>query len=382
MIHRRNRRADNAGFSLVELLVAIVIGLVLTLAITSVMTRSEGTKRTINSTNDANQNGAYISYVLDRALRSAGSGYAQRWREVFGCRINASLDNAALLPRTAALPAPFAGMPQAFRLAPVVVTRGADSDVLAVMTGSGGFGENSLRVLPSSVSASELRLPNTLGISGNDLVLLAEDGVGCMLQQVSNGFVGAADQQLPLSGRFYSATGTDVNLTAFGVAGDAYAITLGNAVANAPQFQLIGVGDNNTLVSYDILRMTEPDEAIPVAEGVVQLRALYGVDNDNDGRQDAWVDPGAAPWDSASLLDGSVVARDNLRRIVAVRVGLIIRTSLVERTNVSPASITLFSDLGAALEQTRVLSADEQRIRHRAVEVTVPLRNILLLPPA
>ena len=382
MIHRRNRRADNAGFSLVELLVAIVIGLVLTLAITSVMTRSEGTKRTINSTNDANQNGAYISYVLDRALRSAGSGYAQRWREVFGCRINASLDNAALLPRTAALPAPFAGMPQAFRLAPVVVTRGADSDVLAVMTGSGGFGENSLRVLPSSVSASELRLPNTLGISGNDLVLLAEDGVGCMLQQVSNGFVGAADQQLPLSGRFYSATGTDVNLTAFGVAGDAYAISLGNAVANAPQFQLIGVGDNNTLVSYDILRMTEPDEAIPVAEGVVQLRALYGVDNDNDGRQDAWVDPGAAPWDSASLLDGSVVARDNLRRIVAVRVGLIIRTSLVERTNVSPASITLFSDLGAALEQTRVLSADEQRIRHRAVEVTVPLRNILLLPPA
>ena len=386
-IHPRKRRSAISGFSLVELLVAVTIGLVLTLAITSVMTRSESTKRTITSTNDANQTGAYVSYELDRALRSAGSGYAQRWREVFGCQINASRDNAAMLPSPTALPAPFDGMPQAFRLAPLVITKGADSDVLAIMTGAAGVGESGLRVVQSSVVAGSLGLPNALGIRGNDLILLAQDGIGCMVQQVTAGFEGTPlvagtlpPQDLPLSGRFYNATGTDVSLTDFGVSGDTYVMGLGNALTNAPQFQLIGVGANNTLVSYDILRIDGTDAPVPIAENVVQLRALYGVDTDNDSRQDAWVDPGVAPWDSVSLLNGSEAARDNLRRIVAVRVGLILASSLVERTNASPTSITLFGDIG--MGQTRALTADEQRVRHRAVEITVPLRTILMLPPA
>ncbi|MFL6661318.1 MAG: PilW family protein [Rhizobacter sp.] len=389
-------RRRSSGFSIVELLVAMAIGLILTLAVTAVMTRSEASKRSITSVNDANQTGAYASFLLDRVLRSAGSGYAQRWSDVFGCRINASRDNTALLPRAAALPAPFAAVPTALRLAPVAIIKGAaatDSDVLAVMSGTAGFGETAGRVLPASITGTGLRLPNTLGLRGSDIVMVAEPGVGCMLEQLQAGFAGSSDQQVTFAGRYYSATGTDVNLASFGSTGSQiYMISLGNAVDNPPQFQLFGVDPaTDTLVSYDLLHINDPDAPLPLAEGVVQMRALYGIDTNADGRLDAWVDPAVAPWDSATLLNGSSASQQNLRHIVAIRVGLILRTSLVERTGTAndlsvttlyqaPTSITLFQDLPAALQQTRALSANEQKLRHRTVEATIPLRNILLVP--
>ena len=74
--HSARRRAR--GFSLVELMVSMVIGLVLTMAITVVLVRSESSKRSTTSVNDINQTAAYVTYVMDRHLRSAGSGFAQR----------------------------------------------------------------------------------------------------------------------------------------------------------------------------------------------------------------------------------------------------------------------------------------------------------------
>ncbi len=69
----------------------MVIGLVLTLAVTSIVTVGEAQKRSTTSTNDMDQAGAYASYVLDRALRSAGSGLTQSIqptdRGVFGCKL-------------------------------------------------------------------------------------------------------------------------------------------------------------------------------------------------------------------------------------------------------------------------------------------------------
>lgn len=373
------------GFSLVELLVAMAIGLILTLAITTVMSNSEGAKRSITSTNDANQTGTYVSYVLDRTLRSAGSGYAQRWNEAFGCRINASRDNQVMLPRTTPLPDPFAAMPTTVALAPVVITKGAGangSDILTIMTGTGGFGETAQRVMPSSITSTGLRLPNTLGLRGNDLLLLVEEGLGCMLQQVQNGFTGTSDQQVLFSGRYYTTTGTSVSMASYGTSttSTTYALHLGNAVDNAPIFQMIGIGANNTLMSYDLLRIADADAAVPMAEGVVQMRALYGVDTTGDGRQDMWVDPGTAPYNAATLVDGSAASRLNLRRIVSVRLGLVLRGTSIEREDVAPSTITLFDDLGAPLSQTLQLTTAERKQRHRAIEVTVPLRNVLLLP--
>jgi type IV pilus assembly protein PilW len=107
---------------------------------------------------------------------------------------------------------------------------------------------------------------------------------------------------------------------------------------------------------------------------------VYGVDTNNDGVIDTWVRPTAAPWTAAALLDGSVAARDNLRSILAVRVAVILRSSLPERTAVSNGTITLFDDLALTPAVSRSFTGAEQQQRYRVVDFTVPLRNIMLAP--
>ena len=57
-------RARFVGFTLVELMVAMVIGLVTTLVITQVLAFSEGQKRTTTSGSDAQVNGSLALYTL------------------------------------------------------------------------------------------------------------------------------------------------------------------------------------------------------------------------------------------------------------------------------------------------------------------------------
>jgi type IV pilus assembly protein PilW len=374
-------RQAQGGFSLIELLVAVVIGLALVLAITGILVRSETGRRSLTSSNDVSQTSAYVAYTLDRSLRSVGTGFAQSWRESFGCRLLASRSATQILPRAAAFPAPFATVPTTLRLAPLVVHAGAGaggSDVLALSTGASGLGEAPLVVLEAGSTA--LRTPSTLGLRENDLVLVLQDTTNCMLQQVVAGFAGGADQTLSLGGTYADSEIDSVKLEDFGVGKNALVAPLGNTVGNLPEFQLVGVADNATLVSYDLLRLDGSDAVTPIADGVLDIRAVYGVDTNNDGVIDTWVRPTAAPWTAAALLDGSVAARDNLRSILAVRVAVILRSSLPERTAVSNGTITLFDDLALTPAVSRSFTGAEQQQRYRVVDFTVPLRNIMLAP--
>ena len=369
------------GFSLVELMVAVVIGLALTLALTTIMVRYEGGRRVLTSSNDLSLTSAYVSFELDRQLRSAGSGFAQS-PEIFGCTLRVARSATQILPRGAAFPAPFDQVNTSPGLVPVLIHAGlgvGGSDVIAVMTGASGLGELGIDVKPLSATSTDLRLRNTVGVSANDLVLVAEQNRGCLMEQVTSPFVGGATELISFGG-VYAATDVDgLQLSDFSSSANPSKVwPLGNVVGRAPQLQLLGVGDKSTLFTYDLLRLTGSDAAQPLANGVVDMRALYGVDTDADGRIDSWVPPTAAGYTSANLSDGTAASQDRLKTIMAVRIGLVLRSDRVEKTALSPASIVLFSDLPAAVNYTRTLSATEQLQQFRGVEFTVPLRNVML----
>lgn len=373
----------SAGFTLVELLVAVAISLVLTLAITLMLVRYEGTRRTLTATNDSSIGGAYVAYLLDRSVRSAGSGFTQSWRDSFGCQLLVARSGTTKLPRSTAFPAPFATVPQTVRLAPVVVHAGVGtggSDVLAVQTGASALAESALRVRTASATASQLRVPTTVGLRDGDLAFVFQNNTECLLQQVSSGFVGGVSDLLTFGGTYATAQQGTTRLQDMGATTPAFVAPIGNTTGNLPLFQLIGIGSNATLVTHDMLQLDGTDSVAAVADGVDDLRALYGVDTNDDGRIDSWQSPATAPWNAASLLDGSATARTNLSRIIAVRIGFLVRTSSPERNAVSPSSLTLFSDLGSTLQVSRTLTSAEQLLRWRTVEVTVPLRNVLLMP--
>ncbi len=369
--------------TLVELLVAVLVGSALVMAITTIVMRSEAGRRGLTATNDSSQNAAFVALALDRTLRSAGSGFSQAWRQAYGCRVLAARNGTRVLPRSSAFPAPFAGVPQTLRLAPVLVHAGigtGGSDVLAVATGASGLGEAPLAVRAGSVTGTQLRVAATVGLRAKDLVLVLQDPNNCMVQQVVDGFAGGATQALDFGGTYASSTIDSVQLDSLGVHTPAFLAPLGNTQGNTPALQLLGVAANATLVSFDVLRVDGSDTVTPIADSVVDLRALYGVDTDGDGRIDNWVSPATAPYDVASLLNGSAASQRNLLSIQAVRVGVVLRSAAAERSAVAPATLAMFGDLAAPLRYSRSLSSAEQLLRHRTVEFTVPLRNVLMAP--
>lgn len=382
-------RRPSRGLSLIELMVALVLASLIAVAVISAMAALANSRRGLHAVNDIDQAGAYAIQQLDRAVRSAGAGVVQAADTVFGCRLLASRSSAQTLPATAPLPAPFAGVTTGttglFRFAPVVIAAGqttpgdsgSPSDVLIVMSGHGGQAE-SARSFSAFSSATTLTVDSTVGSAVGDLLLVVDrqaSAGNCMVTQVSSV---AGTTSFGLGGTYYAATINGAALTDYSK--DGLALDLGNpANGSPPRFQLIGVGDAGTLYGHDLLQI-ESSSALPLAAGVFELHALYGVDSDGDDAVDTWVSPSTAGYTVAELMDGSAASTTKLKRIKALRLGLILRTVQSDRSRSAAASLTLFSDLDSSVRFTRTLSTAERIYRYRTVESTVPVRNAFLAP--
>ncbi len=399
------------GMSLIELMIALLIASLVTLAIFAVMSSFEGRKRTTTSVNDANQAGNYALHLLDKLVRSAGSGYVQagpppnadhtdRVAIAFGCRLLVANGGTTVLPGGSALPVPFenvnTGTVGSLRLAPVIVApsqshgtgfNGERSDVLLVMAGAAGFGEVPL-TLSGPIVANNMPVVSAVSIAPGDLVLLADqpppstptDVEDCMVQQVSSGFTAAP---IGLTGAYAPTTVAGVSRSIYD--DKSVAIKLGHPTDNPPNFLAIGVGDNATLMSYDLLQTRSP-ALQAMADNVYELHAVYGVDSDDDGSVNTWVDPrtNTGAFAVTTLMNGTAVSAESIAQIKAIRVALILRSNLQEKEpaasepQFTPATLTLFQSVG--LDRPRNLTTDERRFRYRVIEATIPVRNALLAP--
>lgn len=394
-LHDRRTR----GFTLIEVLVSMVIALALIIALGTISSRYETSKRQNSSSADLSLNLGYLAYDMDRRLRSAGSGFintATSEGRPMGCRLMAARSGAQVLPRTAAFPAPFAGVSTNVRLLPVVVWAGAganNSDIIQTITGAGSMSEFPIPI--SAVQVNAFRARSSLGLQGNDLVLVTETGKDdCMMQQVLNSYNTAGeDPVVPLGGTYAAAAVGTTSLVSYGL-GKASAVVLGNTTSRQPQFQLLGINTANQLVSYDMLRLNTPDAIVPLADNVVDMRVRYGVDaaGADTGVVNSWVLP-TGTYSAANLNTNTEAATLLQRRILALRVAMIVRSDRIERPrqadgtdlpgdrDVSPASLTMFSSLASNLQATYAISAEERRRKYRLVEFTIPLRNVILSAP-
>ncbi|MDZ7856160.1 PilW family protein [Sphaerotilus sp.] len=385
------------GITLIEVMVSLVVSAFISIVVVGVMSMVETSKRRTISGSDLGQVAAYVQAVLDRALRNAGSGFTQAAAHAFGCQLHAARSGTQVLPRTSAnpLPAPFAsvntGTTGVFRLAPVVIANGQTtpgisgqpSDVLIVMSGQSGQSETAMS-FAADAQLGTLLLQNSVGLAPNDLLLVTDrqpisSGMApCLFEQVASSFNPAtAGGTVALTGTYAANSVDTAVLTDYSIVSQV--LNLGNvANGNPPSLQLVGVGDDNTLYSYDLLQ-TSGAPLQPMGDGVFELQALYGLDTNGDRRIDQWAAP-TGDYAVASLMDGSAAANTRLRTIVAVRIGLLLRTLMQEGSAVAPASLRLFTELGDDLTYTRTLSTAEQRYRYRTLESTVPLRNLLLTP--
>lgn len=371
------------GFSLVELMVGLLISLLCTLAMFKAFAGFEGQKRTTTSGNDAQQNGSYSLFQLERQIRSAGSGLTQGNRyNLWGCAISAYSASTQRLPLTgsATAPTPFTSWPQTTRALPVLIqSGGAGPDTIGVIAGNPAVRTFKTKVGSTPDSSTVTIDPisdNVTGINPSDYLLASDSASNnCTLTRVGSAAtsVDSTTNKITLS----AADGPTTGLTkAF--SGQGYLFDLGTT----PAFTLFGVDTTtNTLVSYDLLQRSSGN-VTSMAEGIVQVKALYGVD-DGAGSL-TWVLPtGDWAWDK--LTTDATTAASAYSKIKAVRVAVVAQSLLPERApptgatgpGIDPGysgstSLTLFSDLDVSL-QLKV--ATQEHYRYKVYDTTIPVRG-------
>ncbi|WP_217646054.1 PilW family protein [Collimonas sp. OK307] len=419
-------RPLSAGFSLVEMMVALVIGLVATLVIMQVFTLSEGRKRTTTGGADAQTNAAVTLYMLERDIRQAGYGLSPNTEDfvptltppptgVLTNGILAQCGTVRAYNANRATTPNFTYTGSTF--APVVINPpgypagDTNTDVILVnYSGTGGMTGVGVPITQSGGTAQTggtlsdyavVLTSNTTraGFNQGDMILSVPPSgstFDCTIGEVTGlaatappvgsqctpGITGPANTISHNSMSYLSFyTGCTAVNAAWNQPG-------GTPVSYGPGSKLYNLGPvgsfvsrvyavrNGALTVCDLTAndctaavASPPDSTVwaPIATGVVGLRAQYGKDTNFDGSIDAW---------DATQLTGA-----NLAQIVAVRMAVVTRSNQYEKAADFTASAPLWhQDASGTADITMDISGsgtDWARYRYKVVQSIVPLRNMM-----
>src|SRR6266853_1707195 len=386
------------GFSMVELMVAMLIGLIGMIIIFQVFEVSEGIKRTTTSGGDAQQNGAIALYVMEHDLRNAGMGFNDV--SYAGCKVVAYDSKRATPDFT-------------MTLVPVSITPGATAkvaDQFTVLYGSGALVANpsmlSVNMDSAGNGAEPLSLTNPYAFRPGDLVVLLEPASlkNCSLMELtalngSNVFPHQANAGYLLLGTltnevsrfnkpgglgvFYAGVGSPTgNVTRVYNLGNLYEPT---NRPNIPVNNTYAIDASNSLTVT--ATFTSKNVSAPltnsVADNIVHMRALYGLD-DGVGDASVTIKNGGVNVAGDGLVDRFVdaatfnaLATPPWQYLIAVRVAVVARSALSEKATGAGGTCETTTAFPTWSGGTFDLSADPnwQCYRYRVFETTVPLRN-------
>lgn len=376
------------GFSLIELMVGTVIAILCTIGIMTAFAAYEGQKRTTTNSSDAQQNGSYGAFQLERELRTAGSDIVQgKNYGVWGCAIQAWSGSTKRLPLAAKLAAPFDNWPLTTHAVPVLIAAGAGDKADAIGVVRGNAIARTFRTNLVSASGTNATVDNGMAIFPQEYLLLSDKSGSCTLGRISS--LDSTNTVVTFDTTASDASGFQGHYTGAG-----YVFDLGLN----PSIAVYSVNQTNySLVSFDLMQAGIPagSTATPLAlaDNVVQMKALYGVSASvNDMPIASWVKPTGATWAIDKLMpDTDTAAAFNARtQIRAVRIALVVRSRQQERApaasatvagNASfigyngPASLTLFGDLDATLQYSVTV---DPKYRYKVYDFVVPVRNNLI----
>ncbi|MGB7814737.1 MAG: PilW family protein [Methylotenera sp.] len=416
-----------SGFTIVELMVGLVIGLIATLVIMQTFAAFEGNKRSTTGISDAQTSGSIGLYMVQRELQFAGYGIpvisgtmpaitvaadARTYRNYTGmtdaqikvekdaaeAAYNAQLAADAFTVQAGEVysalkcnPAPTMnldldndpGTPDVLNvdiITPVRiidgVTNGTGSDSVAIHYNTTARGAMPTRI--SSVSGADyVAVKNNMGCRENDLVLVTRNtspspgDTTCTATRVTSKNSPVDKNQLR-----QTLASPDSPI----------AIYVTSNAGMAPGNRLACLG-NHVVTTFDVVGNELRKNSQPVLNEIVSLQAQYGISataNSEIVPDNGWVDATGATWANPTVA--------NRNRIKAVRIAVIARNNLLEKDVVSqtcgggaagPAEVCIWKDTPDEQDPNLAasLGADWNRYRYRVYEVVVPLRNMLAASP-
>lgn len=356
------------GFTLVEIMVGLVIGLLVTLVVVNVFRVFEAQKRTTTGNSDAQTNGAIALFNIQRDVQLAGYGLPVYSPEVspFNCPINTTYDHDGV----ASSASPLVDSPP-ISLSPVVIRDGV-SDTVAIHYGDSMKGGIAVDML-AGTSTNVVQVDNNLGCAANDIALvIRQDGstLDCSMIKVS---AVTASNVTPIKVTLQSSTTN---------------VAVGSALACLGVWNEIkyAVTANQLTRTGAIVAGVPSVTPIAMVAEIVNIQAQYGISaNANSNQVTQWVN---ATGDWADTATKPTLANRN--RIKAIRVAVVARNGLLETTDVTdacssttaakPTGLCAWDGAAAGSEAPSIdLSADAnwRRYRYRVYETIIPIRNII-----
>lgn len=391
MQNKRYLRDRLAGFSLIEVMVGLVIGLLTILVIMQSFAAFEGQKRTTTSGMDAQENGLIALHTLQTDVRMAGRGMLvdmdqNGTPELAFNRLNLWRGGATALSTI---------------MLPVAITDGGsganNSDSVEIVYSNSSCAGTPMRITVPMPQPSNI---TTVGAAtctaADDLLILAGPGLpGSLLKETG-------DPQPTGQGNFNLRTNSSAGdgsnywnppggqsgyFPAGGYGLGSFVLNMGQMVHNRYQAQCDTFTVSNRLTQSGAVSCTDQNtfsNALPLNSSIVNIQAQFGIAPAGSQAVNCWANatdtacsPTNGDWTAANLAPADIV------RIKAVRVAIVARSSLRERPttgttcDATTTAPTLFNGVSGAPVVNLSGDPNWQCYRYKVYETIIPLRNIM-----
>ena len=323
------QKQTQSGFSLVEIMVALVIGMLGVVVILQVFSAFETQRRTTSGGDDAISGGSIALHLLQRDIQHAGWGMSAV--NVQACNITGLTEPAG----SSMLLAPVLINPRNSAGALIIPAGDANTDTLVVVSGNGGVVEGDTILSDTggpvgNVVQNSYVVNGVSGFKKADLVVAAPQRrtkTACNLKAVKvTGEIGATTRKIDVEGG-----------APFDVEPGARLFNLGQT----PVVMAYAIRDGNLTMcnwrKYDCTSTSEANNRtvwVPVASNIVSLRAQYGRDTTPErmrGIVDTW--DKTLPTTGISSNPNRDIPACGVMRTSAVRLVLVARSSQPEKTD-------------------------------------------------
>ena len=326
------------GFGLVEVMVAMVIGMLGILVMMQVFSVAEQQKRTTTGADDAETNGAIAIYGLQRDIRQSGYGITDM--SLLGCslqlRVGITLNSiAAVAINSNNIPA-----------------GDANTDTLLILYGNTNGS-------PQGDGITTQPAANVYAVQTPTAYLPADNVIATPLSRSPTCSLILDQVQIIISPN----------------------VTVGTGVAGVSNGKLFNIGSALHLIAYAVRggNLTSCDYSVndcgnvanvgnkaiwvSVANNIVSLRVLYG--RDTSGTMDGVVDV----YDQTTPNSAC-----NWSRVSAIQLALVARNGQFDKTNPTAVAPVWVGSAVAPIDLTA--NADWHGYRYKLFQTTIPLRNI------
>lgn len=383
------------GFSLVDVMVGMVVGLITMLIIMQSYAAFEGQKRTSTSGMEALENGLIALHALETDIRQAGFGLTTNG---FLACTSVNTYNSASTPTTAS----------GVSLVPIQIKdggAGSDSIIITYSTSStGGIPAHIVVAMPDSSAVLTVDLGNVF--TPGDILYVATPGsalpctrlVATSSNTTANGVnivhnSGLSNYNPPGGSNIFPSGGYGTN---------AVVLNLGTMVQNrydvfSPCYSLTATDLTTSTAARGCTNTsTFTGGAVPISSNIVSIQAQYGIASPPALNQSVycWVNATNGGNSNCSAADNAdnwlAPVAANVARIKAVRVAVVARSSLKERPSTpggvcdatpSASAPNYPQWAGGAIDVTKnpdgTANADWMCYRYKVYQTTIPLRNIM-----